>query len=65
MVLGYSILKKNKINKSTQLLNNIKNTLKNISQFLVGENLTQCLEYTVETPVTQSLTDQEIMNRLN
>ena len=33
--------------------------------FLVGDNLTQCLEYTVETPVTQSLTDQDIINRLN
>ena len=51
--------------KLTELLNNAKNTLKNISQFLVEENLTQCLECTVEAPITQSLTYQEIINRLN
>ena len=55
-------MKKKKI---TELLNNAKNTLKNISQFLVEEKLTQCLECTVEAPITQSLTDQEIINRFN
>ena len=32
------------------------------SQYLEEENLTQCLECINEAPVTQSLTDQEIMD---
>lgn len=49
------------IEKSNELLNYAKNTVENIPPFLEKENLTQQLECTDEAPVTQSLTDEEII----